>query len=159
MSYLPDTKWTIIFTVTLVLQGLLVVALEACLFVLWHRQMSAVKNDYNVLTNISGVLPAQLSTICIETIYQVVLFLDAIRLRNIVQAYGIVVNNLSILVFTILGLIAVHDAHDYLAHNTPDWHLKWPQMFRVFVVLLAVLAASTLFLAIAAWKLSSEFAW
>lgn len=77
-AYLPVTKWTISFTLFTLVQCIVFVALESVLFQDWQTN---IRGDANATTE-AKVLPAQFATVIFESLYLVVLALDAVRLKN-----------------------------------------------------------------------------
>ncbi|KAK5691120.1 hypothetical protein LTR97_011772 [Elasticomyces elasticus] len=148
-SYLPDTKWTTTFTSITVLQSIMAIVLGAIIdrkYSMTFRQGDAVPSSYRYL------VLGQLCTIVIESVYLVFLSLDCIRTRNIVEAIGVCLNCLTMLLLVGLGM----EGPVFLvpAYNSSEFSLE-----DLYITLLAVLAIGTASASYATWILSREFAW
>lgn len=116
----------------------------------YGQSPAADKNDRYIHT----ILISQVITVIVEVCYQVILGLNAVRVRNIVHVIGICLNNIGILIFVILAGIGVEES---AAAGAEQHDLR--ELRTYAGLLMAVLFISTLALALAAWRLSAQFAW
>ena len=158
-TYLPNTRSTVGLAVTLLVQGIVITALQTCIVGEWEPNL--VESLHRKTHNVAAILPAQLATVAFESVYQVILCLDAIRLRNIVQIAGIALNNLAMLMFVIIGMHAIDLADQSLEQSGEPWIVQgtWRVVRSLYIALIALLAMGTALLIAFVWKLSREFAW
>ncbi|KAK3652643.1 hypothetical protein LTR56_002008 [Elasticomyces elasticus] len=148
--FLPDTKWTIILTLIILFQGILSVTLgrmvDGAYSDLWNGGID--RNDQSETQNpIVTLVDGQFYTIVIESSYLVLLCLDCVHKRNIVEAIGICLNSLSMLFLVGIGMYSSMGV-------SYDTLVRWP-----YIELLVVLAVGLICASYATWKLSHEFAW
>ena len=153
--YLPTTNWTISFTLLALAQCVACISLEICIL----TQMQGYEELYLNMT-----VPAQFVTVVFESLYQVVLTLDAVKIKNTIQIFGVCLNNVAILVFAGLAVAQVQDLHSYKeACHDSDTKCSWTTYLSIFhplfSVLLAVIGVFSVGLCLLAWKLYDEFAW
>lgn len=144
--YLPTTKWTIIFTLLMLAQSVACIIIGSVIFRLGWDGPSLF----------SLTLLAHFVTTTVESLYQLVLALEAVRLKNTIQVLGAYVNNLSILVFVCLGMAQVTAM---VAHFAEPTYGPWTQICRLYVALTASIAICSATMWLAAWRLYDEFAW
>ncbi|KAK4902062.1 hypothetical protein LTR27_000964 [Elasticomyces elasticus] len=96
---------------------------------------------------VASLVHGQFYTIIIESTYLIVLCLDCVYKRNIVEAIGICLNSLSMLFLVGIGMSSSMEVSDGVL-------VRWP-----YIVLLAVLATGLISASYATWKLPHEFAW
>ncbi|KAK3633060.1 hypothetical protein LTR56_015974, partial [Elasticomyces elasticus] len=140
-SYLPDTKWTTIFTSIIVLQSITAIVLGVIIDRRYSTLVRLVK-----FNSTRYLVLGQLCTIVIESVYLIFLCLDCIRTHNIVEAIGVCLNCLTMLLFVGIGMKVPLD-------------LPYPSNLKdLYVTLLAVLAVGSASTSYATWILSREFA-
>ncbi|KAK5120570.1 hypothetical protein LTR85_006226 [Meristemomyces frigidus] len=105
------------------------------------------------------VLFAQLVTITVESLYQLVLALDAVRLKNTIQTCGVCVNNLSILISVSLGMAQASSLLNYLITGGLTDTPGWDEFRGLHIALLASISVSSVGMCLMAWKLYDEYAW
>ncbi|KAK5718320.1 hypothetical protein LTR17_015673 [Elasticomyces elasticus] len=148
--FLPDTKWTIILTLIILFQGILSITLgrmiDGAYSDLWNGGID--RNDQSETQNpIVTLVDGQFYTIVIESSYLVLLCLDCVYKRNIVEAIGICLNSLSMLFLVGIGMSSSMGVSYYTL-------VRWP-----YIELLVVLAVGLICASYVTWKLSNEFAW
>lgn len=128
----------------------------------WENPNLAVE-DQNTIRRRSLALsiPTYLSLFIFGFIYQLVLVVDALRLKNTIQIIGLCVYNLGIMVYAAIQIDQLHDtvrALDSEGFINRQRNL-WRQINPSLVALPCVLALGTALLTYVAWKLYDEFAW
>lgn len=120
-------------------------------------------------------MQVQLATVIFESCYQLVLGLNATRMRNIVTAIGICVNNVSILLFVVLAGVGIEQelkkvnsslemevtrSSGEFRHYLESITVANSDVFRRgFGALCGSLALCSLTMTLITYKLYGQFAW
>lgn len=171
-TYIPKTTLTRSLALILLLQAIICIGLEGCVFgwavSTYTESVAACMGDADCDVNVDGVLPlvGPLVTIIFESVYQVFLSLDAARRRNTIQVIGICLNNLSMCVFIRLAFFATLDImltttfndvqlgyHDIIATS------GYAAIRSALHALIIIPVLNTAALCFVAWRLYREFEW
>jgi hypothetical protein len=161
VAYLPKTPATTALAASVTVQGLVCIVLE----VVFYKTISTLPHawdpgdPFHLQTLVRTPLPAQVATVLFESTYQVVLCLDAIRLRNLVQASGLCFNSLCILVFVALMFVTLDGYAPVLVGQKIVSRGEWSRIQGLVAGLVAVLGSGTIAQAATAWRLRGEFQW
>ena len=101
-------------------------------------------------------IPTFLTLFIFGCIYQLVLVVDALRLKNTIQVIGICLLNIAELIYAAIQKDQLRDAFDSIQAPTEDF-LRETNPFLIAVP--CVLAVGTVLMSFVAWKLYNEFAW
>jgi len=159
IAYVPQTTLTRSFVLTLIVQAIVCVSLEAYIFSFTERLLDWMKSFSTDPASLrSSAIPVMLGpfiTVIFECLYQIFLGLFAARRRNTIQAIGICLNNLCICLFA--GL-AYGMTTDLVA---TELHVKAPPrgLRGALSALIAMLAIGMLVLGCLTWRLYKEFEW
>lgn len=111
----------------------------------------------------SRTIPTYLSLFIFGFLYQVLLAYDGLRLRNLIQVFGLCVYNLGLFIDGAIQYDQVYDAVAALAsdkkgirHIDPGF---WQKVKPQLVAIPTMLGLGTVLMSIVAWKLHGEFAW
>lgn len=97
-------------------------------------------------------------------LYELLLTLDALRLKNTIQIIGLSVANVALLIYTILQFDQINTAitlllHDVAIKQTDEAQAVWPACRPFLVTIPIIIAVGSLSMAFLSWKLYQEFAW
>jgi len=144
----------------LIVQAVVCIAIETYAFSALISRADAFALDWTQGA-LKQVFLGQLVTVIFESIYQIVLSLDAIRLRNAVQIFGICLNNLAMVIFIVLGFLSVTSITGWL-YDLGGLRIDM-KLFKgmpdYFVSVIVISSVSTIALGMVAWKLYTEFEW
>jgi hypothetical protein len=152
LAYLPNTTWTRLFTLTLLVQAIVEIILAAIPMVAVEE--SLLQSDHVEKTGATRVLPAQFATIAFECLWQIILSLEACHRRNLVQTIGICFNNAVIFMMILIGWFTV-DTNITMVSEV-EQSTKFEGFLYAFMIIPAVF---TVALGLIVWKLSVEFEW
>ncbi|OGM46128.1 hypothetical protein ABOM_004877 [Aspergillus bombycis] len=161
--YRPTTKNEWWFCGTLLTQLLLVVILEIFILVQWKSWVQP--NIIQIAP--SYVIPVGMGIVVFACIYEVGLSLDAIHHKNNISLLAICLTNVCIVVYAVLQYIKMRDvtyslqgAADGMGNPLVDWSRDiWPSMQPAEVTIQAILAATSLVIIPAAYRLHTDYAW
>ena len=103
-------------------------------------------------------IPTFLTLYIFGFIYQLVLVWDALRLKNTIQVFGLVMMNVGFVIYGAVQMQQMHQAIDTLAQNVVDPQI-WSDEKGFLIAIPCVSALGTVLLALVAMKLYDEFAW
>ena len=150
---MPNTCCKICLTAALGIQILLCIGFET-----WIA-LKAIPTSVTYWRPIV-MMQIQLATVLFEACYQLVLALHAIRMRNIVTAIGVCINNSSMLIFVTLAGLGIDRifARDGFAMG-PEDALIVPTVFqRGFGGLVGAIVLCTFAMGFVTYKLYGQFA-
>jgi len=140
-DFIPTTPWTISLTLVVLVQSLATIGLGAGLY--WPYASSNLRA-------VQLIVLGQLCTVVIESCYLVGLCLDATRTLNIVEAIGVCLNSLSMLILVAISRSSTMHMQDGRMGNVVG---------NIYIAMLTVLSAGTLGASYITWRVSYEFAW
>lgn len=153
--YVPNTKWTWAFLLTVFVQAIVALSLEAYVFGKFQASIENVPKDHNE----TRTIPTYLAVFMFGYIYQMVLVYDALRMKNTIQVIGLVIYNIGILIYAAIQQDQIKDAVAVL--DDKNWIVDqfWQEVKPMLIALPIIMAVGTVILAFIAWKLYDEFAW
>lgn len=109
----------------------------------------------------SRAIPTFLTLYIFGFIYQLFLIWDALRLKNTIQVFGLVLMNVGFLIYGSVQMQQIHQAVDQLgtSHLTEPAIQVWNDERPFLIAIPCVIALFTVLLAGTALKLYDEFAW
>ena len=131
--YIPRTRWMIALVYITVIQAIILVGLQ-----IYGLHLDA-KAGWTKSVDIGRAC-----VVIFELLYQVFLIVDAGRRKNIVQIIGVVVNNVSMLVFFVTIVEVVNGISFRGRFSTP---------------FMLILTLSTILMALGTWLGFREFEW
>ncbi|KAJ7905475.1 hypothetical protein B0H14DRAFT_2660428 [Mycena olivaceomarginata] len=148
------------FILTISLQAIVVLTMVGITF----RKVE-VRVDFN--QNNYKTLPCYLALFALAEVFELVMALDALRLRNIIQLIGILLFHLALIVF---AAIQIHETEsallgntDCLSHfnlvNCPGPGSLWNSVKPFLIVVPCIIAASWFIMMFWIKELYSEFGW
>ncbi|OQE05338.1 hypothetical protein PENVUL_c025G07070 [Penicillium vulpinum] len=153
LLYVPNTLWTRLFAITVVIETILTVAIESWILMsLWDDLDDNEKAD--------GPMRFQsfLGLYIFALLYELALSYDALRRKNTIQLVGLCICNLGLLTFGILQIQEIKDTIASLTHQVPDERLQ--SLYDIEIILVPVfLAVGTVCMSFFTWKLRAEFSW
>ncbi|KAK3303911.1 uncharacterized protein B0T15DRAFT_223896 [Chaetomium strumarium] len=161
--YTPETTWTRLFLSVAVVQGLVAASLEAYVLIAVQRCFAPPV----VQVRAGHTVPMFFALFIFGFVYQLLLVYDALRSSNMIQAIGLCLYNLCLLIYAIFQPVDIKASLDSLAGSrtgdnqplltpgTDAWGDSKPALIAVAIVV----ALATSLLCFAAHKLRSEFAW
>jgi len=162
-AWLPNSRLTVWLTTIIGLQGTFSIAMMIAIYISYGRMFDKAQTigHTGLGPDVNTLALGQLITVTIESIYLMILCLDATRTRNVVEAIGVCLNSLSMLITVAVGMWAASDAESLTRNALPLEIRKQGEecLRRIYIPLLCMLAISTLGASFVAWRLSYEFAW
>ncbi|KAG1905671.1 uncharacterized protein F5891DRAFT_1005879, partial [Suillus fuscotomentosus] len=143
------------FIITIALQAIVVVAMVGSTFGIVQAHAGTAFTDLGYKT-----LPCYLALFILAEIFELIMALDALRSRNIIQLMGIVLFHGALIVFSALQ---VHETRVAIFNCTPpcavDPNSLWNKVERFLIVAPCIIAASWFFLMFWIKQLYDEFGW
>ncbi|KAI9749976.1 MAG: hypothetical protein M1815_002089 [Lichina confinis] len=148
----PNSVWQWALILIAFFQAAVVLSFEGYVFARFQVKLApAADGKPEELT-----IPTFLTLFIFGCIYQLVLVIDALRLKNTIQVIGICLLNVAELVYAAIQKDQLRDAFDSFQAPTEDF-LRETNPFLIAVP--CVLAVGTVLMSFVAWKLYNEFAW
>jgi hypothetical protein len=158
---LPKVPWTRFLIGLLTTQAILAIALSAYVY---STFCGALPNGslekqarYSLLCH-SGPGPIMLATVIIESLYQVVLGIDSVRSKNMVQVLGLCLDDMAMLIFIVLAFYAIEEVAAPDNANITD-PTAFGNIRGAAAGIIVTVILGTLGLCAVAWKLFGEFQW
>jgi hypothetical protein len=157
--YTPNTKWTWMFMIVVLVQAIASLALEVYVFGEFQASLELRNHPGGKAPSPTRTIPTYLALFIFGFIYELVLAWDALRLKNTIQVIGICIYNLGMLIYSSVQMDQVDEAvHQLYASNDIETD-TWQQIRPFLIAAPCVIALGTVLLAFLAWKLYNEFAW
>lgn len=102
-------------------------------------------------------VPTFLTLYIFAVIYQFVLTIDALRLRNVIQVIGLCILNFCLMLYGAIEQLQISDALKQL--NSVIHADQVQSLYPLEVVVPCLIAVGLVLLSFVAWKLYQEFAW
>ncbi|RMZ76404.1 hypothetical protein DV737_g4851, partial [Chaetothyriales sp. CBS 132003] len=154
-SFTMYSKWAWAFLLTTVVQALIVLAFESYVFGRFQSQLHRGSAGLTQARTITTFLTLYI----FGFVYQLVLVWDALRLKNTLQVFGLVLYNVGLLIYGAVQLGQIHDAVNFLSSAGQIDADVWNEVKPYLVAIPCVLGLGTIIMALGAWKLYDEFAW
>ncbi|KAG2064644.1 hypothetical protein BDR04DRAFT_1034813 [Suillus decipiens] len=143
------------FIITMFIEAIVVVTMVALTFGIVEADVGADFSHLGYKT-----LPCYLALFILAEMFELIMALDALRLRNVIQLMGIVIFHAALIVFSALQ---VHETNVAIFNCEPDCvsdpnHL-WDKVERFLIVAPCIVAASWFFLMFWIRQLYAEFGW
>ncbi|KAG2132499.1 uncharacterized protein EDB93DRAFT_902672 [Suillus bovinus] len=143
------------FMITIAVQAIVVVTMVALTFGIVRVNAGSTFEDLGYKT-----LPCYLALFILAEIFELIMALDALRSRNIIQLMGIVLFHGALIVFSALQ---IHETHVAIFNCVPpcviDTNHLWNKVQGFLIVSPCIIAASWLFLMFWIKQLYDEFGW
>jgi len=159
--YIPTSKWTWAFFISVLTQAIIGLALEAYVFGQFQSELhpEAANPHAEGQAKWAKTIPTQLALLIFAFVYELLLVYDALSNQNTIQVIGIVVMNFGILVYTGIQKEQIHEAYRQLVKDAFIPKEYWSQVVGTLIVLPCLVALFSVILAFIAWKLYQEFGW
>jgi hypothetical protein len=109
-------------------------------------------------------IPTFLTLFIFGFLYELVVVWDALRAKNTIQAIGVCIANLAMLVYTSIQVDQIRDALKVLVKygalkEGETVQSIWEEVRAYLAAIPAIIALATVAMAFISWKLYQEFAW
>lgn len=107
-------------------------------------------------------IPTFLALFIFGFLYELVLFWDALRMKNTIQVIGLCIANLALLVYTVIQIDQIQEAISELIGRGSIKETAfdiWNDIKPLLIAIPCILGLSTLLMGFISWKLYQEFAW
>ena len=156
MMYVPNSKWTWAFMGVALVQAAIVLAFEAYIFGKFQSNLTPQAQGQTQ----QKTIPTFLTLFIFGFIYQLVLVWDAMRMKNTIQIFGLVLMNVGLLIYGSVQLDQIKQAVFALGpfedEGIPNiWNDERPFL----IAIPCIIAFFTILLGFAGYKLYNEFAW
>ncbi|KAH6609212.1 hypothetical protein Trco_002558 [Trichoderma cornu-damae] len=156
-------RWPTCFMVVVGIQALLNLSFEAYVFGKFQLSLGDYISDPQVQSQYKTI-PTFLTLFIFGFLYELIIVLDALRMKNTIQIIGVCIANLALLVYAALqieqiqvalGILEVNGALEDDISSTMLWnHIK-----AYLIASPVIIAVSTINMVYIAWKLYQQFAW
>lgn len=158
------SKWPAAFMVVTGLQAIICLCFEAYVFAQFQAAVDPDSLDRPEVKTQAKTIPTFLTLFIFGFLYELVVVWDALRMKNTIQAIGVCIANLAMLVYTAIQVDQIREALGVLFVNNA---LKkgetiqsiWSEVQAYLSAIPAIIALSTAGMAFISWKLYQEFAW
>ncbi|QKX53389.1 uncharacterized protein TRUGW13939_00468 [Talaromyces rugulosus] len=155
--YIPNSKWTWLFVVIVVIQAAVILGLESYVFADFQIHLQTVKAvDSKSSTK---TIPTFLSLYIFGFVYELVLAYDALRLKNTIQIIGLCICNVGLLIYGAVQIEQIQEAVDLLDGIGALDNDLWDQTKPILIAIPCILGLTSVLMIGVAWKLYDEFAW
>ncbi|PLB49777.1 hypothetical protein P170DRAFT_409379 [Aspergillus steynii IBT 23096] len=155
MLYRPTTRWTWVFFLCLLLESLVVMALEIACFITFTTRLRPKADQVSA----SRILHSFLSLIIIGLFYRSVLAYDMLAQQNTIQIYGICVYSIVLSVLSGLQYSQFFPSTAVLSDGYAMDDYPWPIYNGTLITIIVLSTMSCCWILPVGWKLSEEFAW
>ena len=140
---------------TALVQAAIILAFESYVFATFQLHLTG---DADLKTT-ARTIPTFLTLYIFGFVYQVVLIWDALRLKNTIQIFGLVIYNIGLLIYGSVQMSQIRDAVVQLSQEKDIDMGIWFETKPFLIAIPCIIAFGTCLLAVGAWKLNDEFAW
>lgn len=157
------SKWPAAFMGVTALQAIICLCFEAYVFARFQSTLRPNENSPEVQSQ-AKTIPTFLTLFIFGFLYELVVVWDALRMKNTIQAIGVCIANLALLVYTAIQVDQIREAlrelqkYNALQPNVNMVEL-WQEVRPYLVAIPAIIALATVGMAFISWKLYQEFAW
>ncbi|KAK9476521.1 hypothetical protein V1514DRAFT_354238 [Lipomyces japonicus] len=165
--YLPRTHWSISFLSVVVIEAVVVLALEGYVFGKFEANINANIDAEQRKNSNTGGIPTYLALFIFAEVYKLVLSWDALRLKNTIQCIGICLFNTAVLVYAgiqyeqlkqaaevLSALRLISDSNSYVLDGE-----AWGDIMPFLIAVIAVIGFAGFVMAYITVKLYNEFGW
>ncbi|KAM0259977.1 hypothetical protein ACHAQJ_003070 [Trichoderma viride] len=156
-------RWAIGFLVVTGTQALINLGFEAYVFGKFQLSLGTyipvgqVQSQYKTI-------PTFLTLFIFGFLYELIIVLDALRMKNTIQIIGVCIANLALLVYAALQIEQIQSALDLLEqYNALESGITalmlWDDIKAYLIACPVIIAVATINMVYVAWKLYQQFAW
>ncbi|PNP46268.1 hypothetical protein TGAM01_v200141 [Trichoderma gamsii] len=157
------SRWPAAFLAVTGIQALINLAFEAYVFGKFQLSLGAyvplpqVQSQYKTI-------PTFLTLFIFGFLYELILVLDALRMKNTIQIIGVCVANLALLIYSALQLEQIQMALGILEVNGAleqgiTSAMLWDDIKAYLIATPVIIAVTTIIMVYITWKLYQQFAW
>lgn len=122
-----------------------------------YNSDSKVQSQYKTI-------PTFLTLFIFGYLYELIIVLDALRMKNTIQIIGVCIANLALLVYSALQVEQIQVALGILEDNGALAHgitaaMLWDDIKAYLIASPVIIAVATIGMVYFAWKLYQQFAW
>ncbi|KAL7786292.1 hypothetical protein V8C37DRAFT_392535 [Trichoderma ceciliae] len=156
-------RWPMGFLAVTGIQALINLAFEAYVFGKFQLSLGAYISDPQVQSQYKTI-PTFLTLFIFGFLYELIIVLDALRMKNTIQIIGVCIANLALLVYTALQIEQIQVALGILEVNGAleqdiTSAMLWDDIKAYLIASPVIIAVSTINMVYIAWKLYQQFAW
>ncbi|KAL7943100.1 hypothetical protein V8C42DRAFT_359269 [Trichoderma barbatum] len=157
------SRWPAAFLVITSIQALINLAFEAYVFGKFQLSLGDYITDPQVQSQYKTI-PTFLTLFIFGFLYELIIVLDALRMKNTIQIIGVCIANLALLVYAALQIEQIQvalgtlEAHGSLEQDITSAML-WGDIKAYLVASPVIIAVATIGMVYVAWKLYQQFAW
>jgi hypothetical protein len=158
------SKWPAAFMVVTGLQAVICLCFEAYVFAQFQGAINPAEIHRSDVKTQAKVIPTFLTLFIFGFLYELVVVWDALRMKNTIQAIGVCIANLAMLVYTAIQVDQIREALRDLGNTgglRPGETITtiWAEVQAYLSAIPAIIALATVGMAFISWKLYQEFAW
>ncbi|KAL9480160.1 hypothetical protein ACSS6W_004946 [Trichoderma asperelloides] len=157
------SRWPAAFLAVTSIQALINLAFEAYVFGKFQLSLGAyvplpqVQSQYKTI-------PTFLTLFIFGFLYELILVLDALRMKNTIQIIGVCIANLALLIYSALQLEQIQMALGILEVNGAleqgiTSAMLWDDIKAYLIATPVIIAVTTIIMVYITWKLYQQFAW
>ncbi|PTB40456.1 uncharacterized protein TrAFT101_005648 [Trichoderma asperellum] len=157
------SRWPAAFLAVTGIQALINLAFEAYVFGKFQLSLGAyvplpqVQSQYKTI-------PTFLTLFIFGFLYELILVLDALRMKNTIQIIGVCIANLALLIYSALQLEQIQMALGILEVNGAleqgiTSAMLWDDIKAYLIATPVIIAVTTIIMVYITWKLYQQFAW
>jgi hypothetical protein len=156
-------KWPRLFMLTAIVQAAICIAFEGYTFAKFQNSVKKDQPDQSdTVQSTLKTIPTFLALFIFGFLYELVLFWDALRMKNTIQVIGLCIANLALLVYTVIQIDQIQEAISELIDRGSIKETAydiWNDIKPLLIAIPCILGLSTLLMGFISWKLYQEFAW
>jgi len=157
------SKWPAAFMIVTGLQAVICLCFEAYVFAQFQSALLPDIKQPEVQSQ-AKTIPTFLTLFIFGFLYELVVVWDALRMKNTIQAIGVCIANLAMLVYTAIQVDQIREALQVLEFNNALEQGEtvatiWDEVRPYLVAIPAIIALATIAMGFISWKLYQEFAW
>ncbi|OTA04322.1 hypothetical protein A9Z42_0049010 [Trichoderma parareesei] len=156
-------RWPTAFLAITGIQALINLAFEAYVFGKFQLSLGAYITDPQVQSQYKTI-PTFLTLFIFGFLYELIIVLDALRMKNTIQIIGVCIANLALLVYAALQIeqiqvaLGILEVNGALEPGTTSAML-WSDIKAYLIASPVIIAVTTIAMVYVAWKLYQQFAW
>ncbi|KAK0762093.1 hypothetical protein N5P37_004894 [Trichoderma harzianum] len=156
-------RWPTAFLAITGIQALINLAFEAYVFGKFQLSLGDYISDPQVQSQYKTI-PTFLTLFIFGFLYELIIVLDALRMKNTIQIIGVCIANLALLVYAALQIeqiqvaLGILEDHGSLEQGITSAML-WDDIKAYLIASPVIIAVATIGMVYVAWKLYQQFAW
>ncbi|KAK9466463.1 hypothetical protein V1512DRAFT_169266 [Lipomyces arxii] len=161
---IPRTVWSISFLVIVFVQAAIVLAFEGYVFGKFEANISADINTDQAETTVA--IPTYLALFIFSQVYQLVLTVDALRLKNTIQVTGLCLFNAAMLVYAGIQYEQIKQASHELSNLrlvTGEGYVldgsAWGDIEGFLIAIISIIGVGSFVMGYICFQLYKEFGW